>query len=253
MKNPILLLFTLCLTLFGCDNTVNVKESTTIIVDEQSQPAVDTTTRIRVVNETDKAVVVWLSLGATNGCLQNIGQVPFITDSVAPLKGYFTLAPHDSTIDYAPDNMGYNGEFSFDTVALTCAIPRYPFGINIFEFIVNISNAPYPNPQETVEISCVDGANCIISGKFLGGEDWNASSMYPKVDSIWNKGIRNNSGQIGVFPFGCDDCTSSVNPPCGKNDKDKQKYPICTVQRNAIGSGGGIIRVSYKGSFQILK
>lgn len=252
MKKQFLLLITSCIALFGCFDNVEVKE--TVVINEQSEPAVDTTTRIRVVNETDSAVVVWLSLGATNGCLQDIGQVPYITDSVAPLKGYFTLAAHDSTIDYAPAlDTGFNGEFSFDTVALTCAIPRYPFGINIFEFIVNISNAPYPNPQETVEISCVDGANCIISGKFFGGEDWNASAMYPKVDSIWNKGIHNNSGQIGVFPFGCDDCTKSVNPPCGKNDKDKQKYPICTVQRNAIGSGGGVVRVAYRGSFEILK
>lgn len=253
MKKQLSVLIALLITLTGCNNTVEVKES--ISINEQSRPTIDTTTRIRVVNETDSAVVVWLSLGATNGCLQDIGQVPFITDSVAPLKGYFTLQAHDSTIDYAPAlGTGFNGEFSFDTVALTCALPpRYPFGINIFEFIVNISNAPYPNPQETVEISCVDGANCMISGKFIGGESWNASSMYPKVDSIWNKGIHNNSGQIGVFPFGCDDCTKSVNPPCGKNDKDKQKYPICTVQRNAIGSKGGIVRVAYKGSFEILK
>jgi len=248
MKNQILLSLASCLILFGCDNNVEVKESTTVIINEQSQPAVDTTTMLRIVNETDDSVIVWVTLGATAGCLQDISQVPFVTDSVAPLKGYFTLYAHDSTPDFAPVlGTGFNGAISFNTPALNCPTQQFPEGVNIFEFILNVSYQA-GIPQESVEISCVAGVNCLLQGIFTGGIDWNASSMYPNVDTIYNRGKYNNSGLIGVFPYGCDDCTASVAPPaCAKSDKDKQKYPICIVQRNAKGSGGGLVRASYKG------
>ena len=247
MKNQILFLLASSLFLFGCNSTVEVKDSTTIIVNEQSQPAVDTTTRIRIVNESNKPVVVWVTLGATDGCLQHITEIPYITDSVAPLKGYFTLQAWDSTADYAPVGMGFNGQLSFNTPALNCPTQQFPEGVNIFEFIVN-NSFQSGIPQETVEISCVAGVNCLIQGTLSGGSAWNASSMYPSVSMIYNRGKFDNSGLIGVFPYGCDDCTASVAPPaCAKNDRDKQKYPICTVQRNAVGAGGGLVRVAYKG------
>jgi len=234
--------------LFACDNTVNVDE--TVIVNEQSAKPVtpiDTTTRLRIVNETNDSVVVWVTLGATAGCLQNISGVPYVTDSVAPLKGYFTLQAHDSTPDFAPDSIGFNGALSFNTPAINCPTQQFPEGVNIFEFILNVSYQA-GNPQESVEISCVAGVNCLLQGIFTGGIDWNASSMYPNVDTIYNRGKYDNSGLIGVFPYGCDDCTASVAPPaCAKNDRDKQKYPICIVQRNAKGSGGGLVRCAYKG------
>lgn len=248
MKNKTILLSALCLTLFACNNTVEVKESTTIVVDEQSQSTADTTTRLRIVNQTNDSVVVWLTLGATPGCLQDISQIPYVTDSAAPLKGYFTLQAHDSTPDYAPVGMGFNGQLSFNTPALNCPTQQFPEGVNIFEFIIN-NSFQSGIPQNTVEISCVAGVNCLIQGVLSGGSAWNASSMYPNVDTIYNCGKFNNSGLVGVFPYGCDVCTASVAPPaCDKNDRDKQKYPICTVQRNAKGSGGGLIRVAYLGS-----
>jgi hypothetical protein len=215
----------------------------------QDTVAIDTTTYIRIVNNTNDSVTVWITLGATAGCLQHISQIPFITDSVSSLSGSFTLYTHDSTIDYAPPvGIGYNGQISINTQALNCPTQQFPEGTNIFEFITNISFQA-GNPQETVEISCVAGVNCLFQGILTGGEAWNASSMYPEVDTIYNRGKYDNSGLIGVFPYGCDDCTSSVSPPaCAKNDRDKQKYPICTVQRNAIGSGGGLVRIAYLGS-----
>jgi hypothetical protein len=144
--------------------------------------------------------------------------------------------------------MGFNGQLSFNTPALNCPTQQFPEGVNIFEFIVNNS---YQTgiPQNTVEISCVAGVNCLLQGILSGGSAWNASSMYPNVDTIYNRGKFDNSGLVGVFPYGCDDCTASVAPPaCAKNDRDRQESPICTVQRNAIGSGGGLVRVAYKGS-----
>ena len=235
--------------LSSCINEVKEKEIVNVDVNINSEPAVDTTTRVRIVNLTDKSVVVWITLGATPGCLQDIMKIPFITDSVAPLKGYFTLASKDSTIDYAPAlGIGYNGNVSFDTCALNCAIPRFPYGINLFEFIVN-NSFQSGIPQETVEISCLAGCNALIEGDLSGGGlSWNTYG-HPVVNHIYCRGIWNNSGLLGVFPFGCDDCTKSVAPPsCAKSDKDKQKEPICTIQRNAKGSGGGLVRIVYKGT-----
>jgi hypothetical protein len=249
MKNKLLFLFTAIVALSGCINEVKEKEIVNVDVNINSEPAVDTTTRVRIVNLSNHPVVVWITLGATSGCLQHITQIPFITDSVTPLKGYFTLASNDSTIDYAPPlGIGYNGAVSFDTCALNCAIPRFPYGINLFEFIVN-NSFQTGIPQETIEISCVAGCNALIEGYLWGdGLSWNTYG-HPVVKHIYNRGKWNNSGLLGVFPFGCDDCTSSVSPPeCDKSDKDKQKEPICTIQRNAKGSGGGLVRIVYKGT-----
>jgi len=228
------------LALFGCQTDIAVEE-----VEIETQ---DTTTYLRIVNDSEDTIVVWVTLGATEGCLQDINLIPFITDSVAPLKGYFTMYPHDSTPDYAPDSIGFNGQLSFNTPALNCPTTDFPEGVNIFEFIIN-NSFQTGIPQETIEISCVAGANCLLKSRLAGGESWNASDLYPKVDTFYNMSRYNNTGLIGVFPYGCDDCTSSVSPPeCAKTDKYKQKEPICTVQRDAIGSGGGLVRVSYLGS-----
>jgi len=239
-----LLLLALCFVFFGCN--IFVKDRTEIIINTEFD--IDTTTRVRIVNLTDDSVVVWITLGATPGCLQDIWDIPFITDSVTNLKGYFTLYANDSTMDFAPPlGIGYNGNVSFDTCALNCAIPRFPYGINLFEFIVN-NSFQLGNPQETIEISCVSGCNALIEGYLWGdGLDWNTYGN-PEVTYIYNNGKWGNSGLLGVFPFGCDDCTASVSPPtCDTSSIDKQKEPICTIQRNAKGSGGGLVRIAYNG------
>ena len=69
------------------------------------------------------------------------------------------------------------------------------------------------------------------------------------VDSIYNCALGCNSGLVGIYPYGCDACIGRNNPPsCVTSDSDKQKKPICNVQRNAIGSGGGLIRIVFEGN-----
>jgi hypothetical protein len=169
---------------------------------------------------------------------------------VSALQGYFTLGANDSTIAYAPAGMGFNGNISFNTAPLNCPTTTFTQGVNIFEFIVN-NSFQGANSQETVEISCVAGVNCFIKSYLSGGNAWNASDSFPDVDSIYNQGISSNSGLVGVFPYGCDVCTGAASPPvCSPptNDNDKQSLPICTVQRNAVGAGGGLVQVLYLGS-----
>jgi hypothetical protein len=249
MKTKILslIIISFITTLFftGCDFFVNEEQ---VVIEEGTDTLQVPATVLRIVNRTDTAVTVWVTLGATEGCLQHVSQIPYITDSLSNLVGSFILNAHDSTPDYAPVGMGFNGNLAFGTQPMNCPNKQFPHGVNIFEFIVN--NAYQSgNPQETVEISCISGTNCIISADLYYGLDWNASYLHPKVTHFENGTEFNNSGRIGVFPYGCDDCTASVAPPaCVKSDKDRQKEPICTVQRNAKGSGGGIVRVCYNGS-----
>ena len=233
--------------LTACEN-ISVKDEQ-VIIEEGADTLQVPITVLRIVNNTDSDVTVWVTLGTTAGCLQNVSQIPYITDSLGNLVGSFILSANDSTTDYAPSGMGFNGNLSFNTQPMNCPTSQCPYGVNIFEFIMN-NGFQAGDPQESVEISCVAGVNCYLSGDLYYGTDWNASSAYPNVTHFFNKGQFSNSGQVGVFPYGCDDCTASVSPPaCAKNDKDKQKQPICIVQRNAKGSGGGLVRVTYMGTY----
>jgi hypothetical protein len=222
---------------FGCKNA-----------NTSSNPsASDTTTRVQIVNKTDSAITVYITLGTTTGCLQHVSLIPYVTDSIGNLVGSFSLGAHDSTVAWAPSSIGFNGNVTFGTQPINCPNAQYPNGTNIFEFIVN-NSFQSGIPQNTVDISCVSGVNCFIKGYLTGGNPWNASSAYPNVDSIYNATITSNSGLVGIFPFGCDTCTGRKNPPsCDTVSSDKQTQSICTVQRNAVGSGGGLIQVVYFG------
>jgi len=210
-------------------------------------------TQLQIFNATDSAVTVWITLGATEGCIQNCKAIPYVTDSLAPLVGSFVLRANDSTIVWSPDSLGFNGNISFNTQPINCATKEFPNGVNMFEFIIN-NYFQAGNPQETVDISCVAGTSCIILCNLTGGNPWNAGSNYDSIRDIKNSLDNKNSGLIGVFPFGCDTCTGAKNPPsCDSVSTDKQTESICTVQRNAVGAGGGLVKVVYLGQMQPLK
>lgn len=201
-------------------------------------------TEMVIVNTTNSPVTVWVTLGATAGCLQDVKQIPYVSKSLSNLVGSFTLAAHDSTKPYAPENLGWNGAISFNTQPLNCPTPQLPNGVDLFEFIVN-NNFQAGIPQETIDISCVAGANALMFVRLNGGGAWNAGSVN-NVKTFYNK-LDKNSGLVGVYPYGCDICTGKKAPPsCVKNDNDKQKQPICNVQRDAKGKSGGIITLYLK-------
>lgn len=204
-------------------------------------------TKLRIVNQSDSAVTVWITLGATEGCLQHANQIPYVTDTIGGLVGSFILPAGDSTIDYSPIGLGFNGNLSFNTQPINCASEQFPTGVNIFEFIIN-NGFQAGNPQNTVDISCVAGENCMLKAYLSGGSVWNAGPTVPSVDSIYNGEIGLNKGKVGVYPFGCDTCTGAKTPPaCDSTSVDKQTQSICNVQRNAKGSGGGLVKVVYLG------
>lgn len=206
-------------------------------------------TQLQIINHDRNPVTVWLTLGATPGCIQDVSKIPFIQNVLAPLVGSFILAPGQPIAPYAPNDLGFNGNLSFNTQPMNCPTQQYPLGINIFEFIIN-NGFQAGNPQETIDISCVAGVNCLIKAELLGGPEWNAGPTQPKVTLIENGKMNTNTGRVGVFPYGCDNCTVITSPPIcpGHPPYEKpQKEAICNVQRNAR-QPGGLVKVSYLGS-----
>jgi hypothetical protein len=91
-------------------------------------------------------------------------------------------------------------------------------------------------------------ADALIGFEMTGGGKWNAGSSQPDVAGFANKALGRNTGLVGVFPCGCDNCTSRDKPPqpsCPASPapprfEECQADPICNVQRDANGSGGSV-------------
>lgn len=208
-------------------------------------------THLEIKNDTDQPVLTYLTLGATPGCVQDVGLIE-LSHSVAitslyPLQGWF-MTPAMTTLSVsAPLGLGLNGNVSFNTPPLNCPCPDFPEGVNLAEFIVN--NGFQPGGQETVDISCVCGANAFLRFE-LSESDWSANGgAIAPVKVIANDTRFNNTGLVGVYPYGCDDCTASVSPPdcVGLQPQNANALPICNVQRPAGSNLGGKVTVVFAG------
>lgn len=215
-------------------------------------PAAIGVTYHKIYNHSKDSVKVWVTLGATPGCLQDVTKIPFVT-SGSGLQGYFYLAPGDSTVEYAPDSLGYNGVISFGYAPDNCPDSlKYPNGINQYEFIVN--NAfQAGQPQESINISCVHGVNCVIRVDMITSNPFNAGPTVPSVSSFANSLDRNQLGTPGVYPYACTHCTDYIGAPaCIALPQPVSKTTICQIQRPANQSGG-LIKVIYLGQEQPAK
>ena len=114
-------------------------------------------TTLHVRNDSPETVTVYLTLGATPGCAQDVSLLvfspPVELTFVAPLMGHFQLGSGAEVEVTAPDGLGLNGNFSFGTPPLNCPCPEWPEGVCLAEFIVN--NGFQAGGQETVDISVV--------------------------------------------------------------------------------------------------
>ncbi len=204
-------------------------------------------TLLKIYNGSCDTVFGYITLGATPGCLQNVVAIPFINDSITGqrgLQGYFKLLPNDSTIAWAPDSLGYNGVISFNYPPNNCPAPTYTNGINQFEFIVNNAYQG-TNAQESINISCVHGVNCVIRVNAVTTNPFNAGPTFNNVQSFANTLDRSQTNIAGVYPYGCDTCTGSKSPPnCIPLPQPKCTNSTCQVQRNAA-QNGGIIKIIY--------
>jgi hypothetical protein len=207
-------------------------------------------TTLEAHNPTDRPVLVYLTLGATPGCVQDVSAITFTPavslNVIAPLMGSFTLTANQTVQIAAPDNLGLNGNLSFGTPPLNCPCPDWPNDVALAEFIIN--NGFQPNGQETIDISCVAGSNAYL-GFDLSAGDWTTNGGAISVSQVRNSTRYRNTGLVGVFPYGCDNCTSSDSPPScvGKQPQFVQAAPICNVQRSAAANQGGVVKVSFLG------
>ncbi len=215
-------------------------------------------TTLALRNSSGADVAVFLTLGAVAGCVASIGDVPPIMSPALPidksnnLQGSFTLKSGATVSFLTPVGVGISGNFAFGTPPLNCATTQFPSGINLAEFILN-NGFQTGIPQESLDISAVAGVNSWLEFGLTGGGAWNAGSDHPNIASFENKKIGDNVGQIGVFPYACDNCTSSDHPPqCAAppvgtpNPPVPQKEKICLVQRDASQAGGTVL-VTFNG------
>ena len=206
-----------------------------------------TQSTLKITNRSGTDVKVYLTLGAVPGCVQDVKAVPFVTDPVNTLQGWFMLAKGASATYTPPQGQGTSGNFAFGSPPLNCPTTEYRNGINLAEFMLN-NSFQGSGAQETIDISCVAGANALIAFAMTGGGVWNAGSTQPNVSQFACKALGKNTGLVGVFPCGCDNCTSRSNPPqpsCPASPpppayEDCQAEPICNVQRDASKSGGTV-------------
>jgi hypothetical protein len=204
-------------------------------------------TEMIVRNGDSVDVVVWMTLGGgldSSVWLQNVGGVFGIKDS--GLVGSFVLKVGESRRFIC--DKAIQGQFCFGGQAYQCLADSEYTGSTLMEFCLN-NYGTVDNAQETLDISCVAGVSFIGEMKMCGGGIWTANSAgYDTVSMIRNGVFGENSGRVGVYPVGCDDCTASVLPPsCVKGKGEKpQVYAICQVQRGA-GSSGGCVEFVYIG------
>lgn len=207
-------------------------------------------THLELTNATRHAVLTYLTLGATPGCVQDVADLTLggglRIHRLQPLMGCFELPPGGPVRVEAPAGFGLNGNSSFATPPLNCPCPDFPEGVNLAEFIIN--NGFQPGGQETVDISCVCGANAFLQIK-LSAADWSTNGGAQAVTDFANETRYKNTGIPGVFPYGCDNCTSSDNPPScvGQQPDQVNALPICNVQRPAADNQGGSVRVIFRG------
>lgn len=208
------------------------------------------TTKLEIHNATTTDVTAYITLGATPGCVQDVDLITLShgvqMNKLYPLMGTFPLAAKATIELTAPEGMGFNGNFSINTPPLNCPTPDTQFGVNLAEFIIN--NGFQENGQETVDNSCVAGANAFLEF-VLSADDWSTNGGQILVKRIKNDVWNRNTGLIGVYPYGCDNCTASVNPPecVGKQPQFVNIDPICNVQRPAQQNQGGKVTVVFNG------
>jgi hypothetical protein len=206
-------------------------------------------TKIKLTNQNAKDVLTYITLGATAGCIVDVEKIIFSEKveltKVADLMGHFILKGNSSIYLEAPNNEGFNGNISFNTPPMNCKSAELPNGMNVAEFIVN-NGFQGLNSQETIDNSCVAGANAKI--KFsMDADDWTTDSGTVNVSEFENNEWDKNTNVIGVFPYGCDNCTASVSPPSciGKQPQFVSSRPLCNVQRSAENNKGGTVEIAF--------
>lgn len=205
-------------------------------------------THLRVVNETQDSVLMYLTLSGyaypqDTLFVQNVNSIFGCTQT--GLNGQVWIHAGDS-VSYTSIKY-FSGNISFGVAPMNCPDSTWKTGMNLFEFNLN-------EPQESLDISCMAGVNCIMKVDLLGGPAWPAS-IYADPRVLQNDSMYKNTGRVGVYPYGDCNCTdSSGKQQCQTPSETPNTNPICNPTR-AKGDRGGVVRVAFKGytNWQILK
>lgn len=228
-------------------------------------------TALAIENDSPNAVTVFITLGAFPGCygnnpgfLQNVQAMNFtppVTITGSGLVGSFNL-PKGQTVTYTPPvGTALTGNITFGGQPLSCPTAQFPNGLNLAEFTID-NNTPayvtgpgcFPQPQEAIDISCVNGVNCQMQLEMTGGGAWKVGSR--SVNNISNQqlgtkgGSNPNLNRIGVYPPGCDICTGSVDPSPSCNNVWKN-WGACNTTANCnpqrlSSQSGGTLKINFK-------
>lgn len=208
------------------------------------------TTSLHVRNDSAAAVTVFITLGMPPGCVHDVANIStdhgIVINRLQPLMGNFSLPAGVTVTLTAPAGEGFNGNFSFNTPPLNCPTPELPDGVVLAEFIINNGFQQYG--QETIDLSCVAGANALLAME-MSATDWTSNwGKITSIQKIENGKKLDNTNRVGVFPYGCDNCTSSDHPPAcvGKQSQYANEDPICNVQRPAGNNQGGSLTMVFR-------
>ena len=198
-------------------------------------------TKLSVKNDTKDDVEVFVTFAADNPgntcCPSPVKVSDFsFLKKVNNLRGKFILpAGKEKTFD--PKGACFSGNIGF-YIEPQCAVKGADFnygeyGTNIAEFTLNPNTPCF----EAFDISCVNGVNCYMMMKVDKGLGWNYGPNKTPIETIYNKGLQENSGNPGVYPVNCTDCIQLVGaPPCPSLPQGPaQKERICNVQRSERG------------------
>ncbi|HEY9732718.1 MAG TPA: hypothetical protein V6C89_12445 [Drouetiella sp.] len=242
-------------------------------------------TQFAVYNPSHPDVTVWVVLPASSnlGCgairltqlqvidMNNNNPIPITQFADNTLLGSFTLkrgrSAYIQPINGASCLDGLNVTFLNHPQCPcmnTCAGdkpfvpgPNLPNGTNFVEATLNTPGTFL----ETVDISCVNGANSTVSVDFQGGPNWNNGVGNNNVTHIQNSWVNvncnqgaacdNNCSLTGVFPYnatlceaaGAGACPNASSPPfCLANSAH------CNIQRGRQnGQFGGLVKATYLG------
>ena len=204
-------------------------------------PPTEATTELALVNSSQDSVLVYLTLSGYPAAdsaiyVQNVNGIFGCTQT--GLVGSFWI-PSKDTVSYTSTKW-FSGNVSFGAQPLNCTTTAWPTGVNPFEFNLN-------NGQESIDISAMGGVNCLLSVELIGGPQWQASPSHPDVRLFYNDSMWHNTGLIGVYPYGCTNCTNTEGKqPCQTPNERPNSEPICTPTRSANVHGGTVL-VKFKG------
>lgn len=207
-------------------------------------------TTLKIINGTSDPVDIYFTLGTNDGNVTT-ADMSFLTSIYDAQKGMFTLGAN-ATQEYTnPEGKNFNGHFAIGAYALNCPDRTlFPNGQSLFEFFLNVPVAT--GAFETCDISCVYGCNAHFSYTMNGGgAGWTVDNGKQTFTSGSNLPLNENTNRVGVFPYGCQFCTSRANPtsPCGPAFTNQpSSSPICQAMRDAA-KAGGTVEVTYKGAY----